>query len=154
MMNEKSFLIRHRRVMLALLAVPVLFGLAWFYRYEAIGMSGTVWDRWTHRECNIQSLEWGYGCNFDNAKAENERQEHAARDALEEKSTAATPRIVKFTTDLSDRSGTSMVRTYRAAGFTEKEISEWADELRGKLLAAGAPKNLVDDYFGGDPYLR
>jgi hypothetical protein len=138
-----------------IILVPLMV-LAWFYRYEPIGMSGRVWDRWTHRECEIESMRLGYGCRYDNAKAEAVRAEEDAREGQDKKAKAAAVQIVKLLADpdVPTTAGTERIRILRAAGFKEEEIREWATDLREKLIAAGAPKGLVDDYFGGDPYLR
>jgi hypothetical protein len=148
------------RAVLVVLALAVLFMVAHFYRYEPIGMTGKVWDRWAHQECDIQSVGKGYGCNYDNARADEERAnadqaraDITTREQKEKAAQAATDQLLKFVADLPKSGGMERVRILRAAGFTEKEITEWAAELRGKMLAAGSPRNLVDDYFGGDPFI-
>src|SRR5205823_5918897 len=116
------------------------------------GMSGKVWDRWTQRECDMQSVSYGYGCNYDNAKAQDIKAANDAAEKRIEKARAASEKVANFVSELHDKSGVDAIRTLRAAGFAEKEIFDWVTGLRQKMLNAGAPKNLVDDYFGGDPY--
>jgi hypothetical protein len=41
----------------------------------------------------------------------------------------------------------------RSDGHSEEFISKTVMSWRGKLLTAGAPKEIADEYFGGDPYL-
>jgi hypothetical protein len=42
----------------------------------------------------------------------------------------------------------------RNDGHTEEYISKKVMPFRDKLLAAGVPKGIADEYFGGDPYLN
>jgi hypothetical protein len=42
----------------------------------------------------------------------------------------------------------------RTDGHSEQYISQQVMPYRNKLLAAGAPKEIADEYFGGDPFLK
>jgi len=46
-----------------------------------------------------------------------------------------------------------VVNKLRQDGHTEEYISQQVMPFRNRLLAAGAPKEIADEYFGGDPFL-
>ncbi len=43
---------------------------------------------------------------------------------------------------------------FRTEGHSEDYIAQQVMPWRNKLLAAGAPKEVADEYFGGDPFLK
>jgi hypothetical protein len=46
------------------------------------------------------------------------------------------------------------INQMRMDGHSEQYIAEQVLPWRNKILAAGAPKDIVDEYFGGDPFLK
>ena len=87
-------------------------------------------------------------------QAELER-EKKAKVAAEEKADALRKTIYSYV-QLRDFYGAPdkwEIAKMRTDGHSEQYILQQVMPYRNKLLAAGAPKETADEYFGGDPYL-
>ena len=92
---------------------------------------------------------------WNNKQAELER-EKKAKVIAQEKAEALKKTIYSYV-QLRDFIGAPdkwQIATMRTDGHSEKYIAEQVMPYRNRLLAAGAPKEIADEYFGGDPFLK
>lgn len=97
------------------------------------------------------------------ASAEHWAQEQAelerakkAKAAAEEHAEALRNAIYSYvqTRDFLGAPDKWQIAKLRTDGHSEQYITEHVMPYRNKLLTAGAPKEIADDYFGGDPFLK
>ena len=158
-------------VFLAGVAIPILVGsyfVASLFRYEPIpgpasydwAINSTfvqVWDRWKGRACYTFRPETsnvgGIACTREEIAALLARRQSVDGEAQTRKTVRAREeeRFAKIAGG-PRIGGAAAVVELRRGGFSEAEIAEYVKKIRGKMLHAGAPKKLVNDYFGGDPY--
>lgn len=88
-------------------------------------------------------------------QAELER-EKKVKVAAEEKAEALRKTIYSYVQprDFFGAPNKWQIAKMRTDGHSEQYISQQVMPYRNKLLAAGAPKEIADEYFGGDPFLK
>jgi hypothetical protein len=110
-----------------------------------------VWDRWNARACVTVRPEisdvTGTACNETEVRALLERIREAKL-SLQERERE---RLVTIAGE--GPGGAAAIVRLRRAGVSEAEIGAWATDHRARMVAAGAPNNLLDAYWGGHPYL-
>jgi hypothetical protein len=193
----KAFIAGHRKSAISIVGLFVVFGLAWWFRYEPMGQQGAweqVWDRWYGRVCVTPlpaiSNVHGIACSQAEISTLTDRivAEVAAREARERPAREAAQRVQdeararqqaewdrekkanmaaqEKNQKLNELVGYYLrqqpghapekweINQFRADGHSEEYIAQQVMPWRNKLLAAGAPKAVVDEYFGGDPFLK
>jgi hypothetical protein len=138
-----------------------VFATATLFRYAPMtesypsafggGVFVQVWDRWKARVCLSVRPEisdvTGTACTKSEIQAvlEKIREAQLSPEQREQEKLMAVVR--------EGKGGAAAIVRLRQAGFPETEIRAWASDLRARMAAGGAPKNLLDEYWGGCPYL-
>lgn len=205
----KAFIVGYQKFAISIIGLFIVFGLAWWFRYEPMGQQGAweqVWDRWYGRVCvtplpaitNVHgiacseaevgdlsariSAEAAPLAELDRLvreaaqRAQDEQwaqhlaeleQEKKVRVAAQERDEALLKIIHSYLPNgggfpgryvsdggFIDAPNKWRINQLRTDGHSEEYIAQQVMPWRNKLLAAGAPKEVADEYFGGDPFLK
>jgi hypothetical protein len=191
----KAFIVGRRKSAIGIVALFIMFGSAWFFRYEPMGAQDLwerVWDRWYGRVCitprpeitNVQGIACSkaeVGALIARISAEAAARDEQKRPAREGAQRARDEALARQEAELEREKKAHVaaqekaetlrnlinsyvqqwyapnkwqINQFRTAGHSEEYIVQQVMPWRNKLLAAGAPKEVADEYFGGDPFLK